>query len=315
MVPLWQAAVLGSVQGLTEFLPISSSAHLLLIPWLFGWKPISGQLTFDVALHLGTLIAVGTYFFFDWLLIVASYIGDLRQKRWLGGAKGSLLPKIIVGTIPAAVVGKLFEDPIERRFYEDTGLVWVLALTLAVFGLFLLIAERTGKQKRELQNIGYRDALIIGVIQCLALIPGVSRSGSTILAGLILGLTRPAAARFSFLLATPITAGAVLLKLMDLSSSDMDASLAVGTVTSAVVGLLAIWFLLRYVQTRRYDIFVYYRWVLAAAVLWFFLARQQPGESRGSQGAFPPGDRKPAAGLTAMRGSAPAQTGVRNVAD
>lgn len=277
MIPEWQAAILGAVQGLAEFLPISSSAHLLLVPWLFNWPPITNQMAFDVALHFGTVLAVVLYFFFDWLLICASYVGDLRQRRWLGGPRGSLLPKIIVGTIPGAVVGKVFESDIESFFYSHPNNIWLLALTLSLFGLALFISERVGKQKRDVTEITYRDALIIGMAQAFAIIPGVSRSGVTIFAALLLSLKRPAAARFSFLLATPITIGAVILKLKDLGPGDLNLSLFVGVASAAVVGILAIRFLLSYVQSRRYDVFVFYRWAVAVAVIVVWVMRP-PGE-------------------------------------
>jgi undecaprenyl-diphosphatase len=272
-----QAAVLGTVQGLTEFLPISSSAHLVLVPWMFGWETPRNQMSFHVALHVGTVLAVVLFFALEWFLIFMSYIGDLRQRRWLGGRRGSLLPKIALATIPAAIVGKLFEDPIERFFYERSENLWLVGMNLAIFGVFLLLGERKGRQSRVLEDVTYRDVLIIGVAQCLALVPGVSRSGITILAGLILGLQRPAAARFSFLLATPITTGAVILKLGELHPSDFNASLWTGLLMSTIVGLAAIAFLLRYVQTRPYSIFVYYRWVLAAIVIGLFFYRTQTG--------------------------------------
>jgi undecaprenyl-diphosphatase len=267
-----QAIVLGALQGATEFLPISSSAHLIITPWLLGWEPMHNQLAFDVALHFGTLLAVLLYFCFDWLFIVGSYVGDLRQRRWLGSSRGSLLPKIVLGTIPGALVGKLLEDPIENFFYTHTDNMWMLALTLSLFGLLLLIAERVGKQARGEEQITYLDALMIGSAQALAVIPGVSRSGITILVGLLLGLRRPAAARFSFLLATPIIFGAVLLKVKDLQASDLGLPLFAGVVSAAVVGLIAIRFLLRYVENRRYDLFAYYRWVLSAIVVgvWYW---------------------------------------------
>jgi len=267
-----QAAILGAVQGATEFLPISSSAHLIVIPWLMGWEPMHNQLAFDVALHFGTLLAVLLYFCFDWLLIVASYIGDLRQRRWLGGARGSLLLKIIVGTIPGAIAGKLLEEPVENFFYTHTDNVWLLAVTLSVFGLLLVVAERVGKQSRDETQITYLDALIIGSAQALAVIPGVSRSGITILAALFLGLRRPTAARFSFLLATPIILGAVLLKVGDLKAADFGMPLFAGVATAAIVGLLAIRYLLKWVENHRYDIFAYYRWALSALIVgvWYW---------------------------------------------
>ncbi|MCX7624772.1 MAG: undecaprenyl-diphosphate phosphatase [Candidatus Sumerlaeaceae bacterium] len=272
MLTTSQAILLGAVQGATEFLPISSSAHLIIVPWLLDWQPTHNQLAFDVALHFGTLLAVLIYFCFDWLLIVASYIGDLRQRRWLGGARGSLLLKIIVGTIPGAIFGKILEDPVEGFFYSHTEHIWVLAITLSVFAIFLIMAERMGKQARGETQITYLDALIIGSAQALAVIPGVSRSGITILAGLFLGLQRPAAARFSFLLATPIILGAVILKVGDLRTSDLGLPIFAGVASAALVGMAAIRFLLKYVEHRRYDLFAFYRWGLSALVLgvWYW---------------------------------------------
>lgn len=277
MQTTWQAAILGAVQGLTEFLPISSSAHLRLTPWLFGWEdPVSAahKQAFDVSLHIGTTVAVLIYFFFDWLLIAATYIGDLRQGKWLGSRRGSLLPKIMVACIPAAVAGFALEQPIENFFYSHSGHIWILAVTLAVFGLLLLVAERIGKQTLAVEDVTYGMAFLIGVAQALALIPGTSRSGITILAALLIGLRRADAARFSFLLATPITVGAVLVKLDDLGGSEQLAHILVGSATSFIVGLAAIMFLLKYVQTRTYAVFVFYRWALAALVLGVYFTRQ-----------------------------------------
>ncbi|PKO19508.1 UDP-diphosphatase [candidate division BRC1 bacterium HGW-BRC1-1] len=273
MVTISQAIALGIAQGATEFLPISSSAHLVLIPWLLKWETPDNIMSFDVALHLGTLFAVLIYFFFDWLMIVASYIGDLRMKKWKGGARGSLLPKIILGCIPGAVVGWLLEERVEALFYNDPRSIWMLAVTLSVFGLALLISERVGKQKYEETQMSYKHALLIGCAQAFAIVPGVSRSGVTIFAGLMLSLTRPAAARFSFLLGTPIIAGAAILKIGELHASDFNASLFLGVLSAAITGILAIKLLLTWVQNRSYGIFVYYRWLLAVVVLVVYYLR------------------------------------------
>ena len=273
MVTISQAVALGVAQGATEFLPVSSSAHLVLIPWLLKWETPDNIMSFDVALHLGTLFAVLLYFFFDWLMIVASYIGDLRMKKWKGGARGSLLPKIAIGCIPAAVAGWFLEERVEALFYNDPRSIWMLAVTLSVFGLALLISERVGKQKYQETQITYNHALIIGIAQVFAMVPGVSRSGITIFAGLMLSLTRPAAARFSFLLGTPIIAGAAILKIGELHASDFNASLFLGILSAAITGILAIKLLLTWVQHRSYGIFVYYRWLLAAVVLVVYYLR------------------------------------------
>lgn len=269
-----QAFVLGTVQGLTEFLPVSSSAHLRLVPWALRWDMPQNEMAFDVALHIGTLLAMLLFFFFDWLLIIASYIGDVRQGKWKGGQQGSLLLKIALASVPAAVVGKLFEARIENFFYRDPENIWWLAVSMAAFGLFLVLSERFGKQEREANQVTYPDALIIGCFQALALIPGTSRSGVTILAALLLGLTRPAAARFSFLMALPITFGAVLLKVGELRGVESWTPLIVGIVSSAVVGVIAIKGLLHYVQHRSYLVFAVYRWIVAAGVIALFFSRR-----------------------------------------
>lgn len=275
MYTVGQAAILGVVQGLTEFLPISSSAHLRLFPWFFHWPAPANEQAFDVALHVGTVAALLIFFFFDWLQIVAHYIGDVRMGRWKGGATGGLLPKIAVSCIPAAIVGLIFEEPIEAFFYHDPRNIWWLAVTMALFGLGLVLAEKYGKQSRDVKEINYRDALIIGCFQAIALVPGTSRSGITILAALLLGLTRPAAARFSFLAALPITLGAVLVKLGDLGHADSYLPLWIGILTSAVSGIIAIKFLLRYVQTRPYTVFAWYRWIIAVVIVAVYVARYQ----------------------------------------
>jgi len=276
LITITQAAVLGVVQGLTEFLPVSSSAHLVLVPWALSWPTPRDQMAFDVALHIGTILAMVMFFFFDWLMIIASYIGDLRQKKWLGGAQGSLLLKIGVACVPGAIVGKLFEKPIEAFFYDDKSNIWMLAITMSVFAVGLVLVERYGKQERDVKQITYRDALVVGCFQCIALIPGTSRSGITILAALMLGLTRPAAARFSFLAALPITTGAVLLKLPEMGkdASFSAAAMWTGIASSAIVGIIAIKGLLKYVQHRSYLVFAVYRWIVAAGIVALYLARR-----------------------------------------
>jgi len=280
MLTLWHSIVLGTVQGLGEFLPISSSAHLRIVPWLFGWQtmesyPPEFAQAFDVSLHAGTLIAVLIYFFWDWLMLFATYIGDCRQKRWLGTRRGSLLPKLVIATIPAAILGKLFEEPIENLFYERTDFMWILGVNLAVFGVLLWWSERVGKKSKEMADLSWTMALVIGLAQAAALVPGVSRSGITIVAALLIGLTRADAARFSFLLGTPIIAGATMLKITTLINAGPDARMPVivGIITSAIVGLLAIHFLIKWVTSYGYGLFAWYRFGLAALVIGVYLHR------------------------------------------
>jgi undecaprenyl-diphosphatase len=254
---LLQSIVLGVVQGLTEFLPISSSGHLAVLPWMFGWR--DPGLTFDVALHAGTLVALLLYFWKDWLGILA---------RW----RQPLLWLLIVGCIPAGIVGYKFDEYFETVFRSPA----LIAVLMIAMGFLLLAAERLGKKIRAMETVGLRDTLIIGCAQALALMPGVSRSGITITAGLFTGLTREAAARFSFLLSTPIVAGAALLKLKHVATGGIPsgeyASFVIGTVTAAVVGFLAIKYLLQFLQKHTLYVFVWYRFVFGIMILlvWYF---------------------------------------------
>jgi undecaprenyl-diphosphatase len=256
-VDLAQAAVLGIVQGLTEFLPISSSGHLILVPWLFGWS--DPGLVFDVALHFGTLVALGAYYWRTWLDLL------LRDRRLLG--------LLILGSVPGGVVGFVGSGFIEAHFRRPEQ----IAVALAVFGLLLYAADRLGAKTRAGDQLGVRDALLIGSAQALALFPGVSRSGVTITAALLLGFKRESAASLSFLLSTPITAGAVLWAARRLVTDGVPADervlFAAGVLVSGVVGYLAIHLLLHYVRTRSYLPFVIYRVVAAAVVMALALVR------------------------------------------
>ncbi|MGC8833874.1 MAG: undecaprenyl-diphosphate phosphatase [Armatimonadota bacterium] len=254
------AALLGVVQGLSEFLPISSTAHLILIPWFFGLKD-PGQ-TFDVALHLGTLIAVVGYFWRDWV--------DLLRRP------GRMLVLIALACAPAAVLGKLFEDRVEQLTYpsQHTWAPLLMVGGLVLAGVLLYAADRWCAGRRREETLKAWEALGIGFAQAVALIPGVSRSGATISAGLAFGLTRAAAARFSFLLSTPIIAGAVGLKAVHVAQHGIPAgetsAFLVGILTSAVSGYLAIHFLLEYVKKSSLAVFVWYRFAFAVltAVVW-----------------------------------------------
>jgi undecaprenyl-diphosphatase len=261
---LFQALVLGIVQGLTEFLPISSSGHLILVPWLFGWP--EGGLSFDAALHLGTAIALLAYFWREWLALVQAVVEGLREPAARKDPRWRLACYILIGSIPAGLVGVVLESKIE----ELLGAPRMIALLLIVFGLLLLIADRLAAHRRTIDDVGLPDALTIGLAQVLALAPGVSRSGITITTGLLRGLDRAAAARFSFLLSTPITLGASLYSMRKLVGPGANdnvgpAALAVGVASAAVFGFLAIGFLLRYLQRNSLSAFVWYR--LAAGLL------------------------------------------------
>jgi undecaprenyl-diphosphatase len=268
----WHALALGVLQGLGEFLPISSSGHLIVIPWLLGW-PVQ-SLAFDVALHVGTLAAVLYAFLGDWSRIFSSAFRGLRAGRPLAEPGGRILVLLAVASIPAGVLGLLFEQWADTTFRSPA----LVAVNMAFMGGVLFLADRRapdgGPPLGDSIDISWRDALLIGLAQSAALVPGVSRSGATISMALFLGHRRPEAARFSFLLATPITFAAALLKVPDLLRSGADAAVWIGMIAAAVVGLLSIRVLLAYVKTRTYCPFAYYRWGFALLVLVVYLARR-----------------------------------------
>ena len=268
-MPLYQAVVLALVQALTEFLPISSQAHLWFVPWVFGWK--DPGLTFDVALHAGTLVAVLIYFFRDWVQIIAHGFGinaghdeELRKNQ-------GLLWLLVIATIPAGVAGVLFEKQADTVWRTP----YLIGAMLLAVGALMWMAERRAKDNqgnKSIDSVGWGDGLWIGFSQALALIPGTSRSGITITTGLFRGLTRETAARFSFLLSTPVIAGAVLKKLWDIHKEggfphDMRAPFAVGTAVSGVAGALVIAVFLRYLRRNSLMPFVYYRIVFGIIVI------------------------------------------------
>jgi undecaprenyl-diphosphatase len=266
----WQALVLGLVQGATELLPISSSGHLILVPWLADWQYLKENdefnQTFDVALHLGTLIAVATYFRHDIARLVVAFLRSVRHRR-IEGAEERTAWFIAAATVPAALIGALGESFIADRLGEP----WQIAIFLAAGAILLWVADRR-PQTRHIDDLTLGRSFAVGLAQAVALAPGVSRSGITITAGRFLGLDRDSAARFSFLLLVPITLGAVLFKgvtdvvLGDLPSGSIG-PFAVGVVASAVSGFAAIVFLLRYVRTHSYGVFVAYRLLVAALIL------------------------------------------------
>jgi undecaprenyl-diphosphatase len=264
-----QALLLGVVQGLTEFLPISSSGHLILVPWVLDFHYLEQHpdfnKSFDVALHSGTLVAVLAYFRTDLVRYARGVVRSTRRRR-VETVDERLGWLIVIATVPAAAVGAVAEQRIE----DDLGQPWQIAILLAVFALLLYIADRL-PERRDIDGLRWRDAVIVGVAQAVALAPGTSRSGVTITAGRALGLTRGAAARFSFLLLAPITFGAVLYESVDLAITglppDSLGPIIVGIVAAAVSGFLAIWGMLRYLQTHSYDIFVWYRLILSGMIL------------------------------------------------
>ena len=270
-----QALVMGIVQGLTEFLPVSSSGHLIIVPFLFGWDDaFITSLAFSVMLHIGTLAALLVFFRDDWFRLVPAGLATVRDRSFHGDSDRRLAWLLVAATIPAALVGLLLDDLIETAF-RSIGLV---ALTLVVGAAILWLADRWGSKTRGVGDVTFPIAFGIGAAQALALVPGISRSGISISAGLFAGLDREAAARFAFLMATPVTAGAALFEARKLITGEAGvevaiAPLVVGMVAAFVSGMLAIGFLLRYLRTRSLDVFVWYRIVLAAVVLVAWLAR------------------------------------------
>ena len=269
-----QAAFVGLLQGLTEFIPISSSAHLEIVPWMAGWESggLVGSLAFDVFLHLGTLVALLVYFWRDWLRYIAAWVASARERRIGGDPDRRIAWLLILGTIPAAAIGFAFEDVIESTFHGDSDAARLAIAGFLVIGAALLyLADRLGRRTRELDDVRAGTALSVGFSQALALLPGISRSGATLTAGLALGLTRETAARFSFLLATPITLGAGLYgsrRLFDESLTTTEwVAVAVGFAAAAIAGLLAIGFLLSWLRRRSVAIFCVYRVLFATLIV------------------------------------------------
>ena len=269
-----QAGIIGLIQGLTEFIPVSSSAHLEIVPWIFGWDDggIVGTLAFDVFLHLGTLVALLVYFFGDWLRYVGAWFASLRDRRIGDDPDRRIAWLLLVATIPAAVIGFLLEGFIEETFHGDSDVArLVIAGSLVIGGALLYAADRFGRRSRHMEGISAPAAVTIGLTQALALLPGISRSGATLTAGLALGLKREAAARFSFLLATPITFGAGLYESRRLFEESLTANewlaIGVGFAAAAVSGLLAIGFLLAWLRRRSVAVFSLYRVGFAALIV------------------------------------------------
>jgi undecaprenyl-diphosphatase len=265
-MPIYQVVVLAIVQALTEFIPISSTAHLVLIPWLFGWK--DGGLTFDVALHAGTLVAVIIYFFRDWVQIIGQAFGlnvgidpDLKQNR-------NLLWLLAAGSIPIGIFGYLFDKQADTTWRQP----YVIGTMLIVVGIVMWMAERRRIGSKSMSTIQMSDAVAVGLAQAVAVIPGTSRSGATISAGLFRNMNRETAARFSFLLSTPAIGAAVLKKAWDIHKEggippDMKVPIVVGIVVSGLLGAVVIAFFLRYLRRSSLMPFVYYRIVFGIIVI------------------------------------------------
>lgn len=261
------AIILGVVQGLGEFLPISSSAHLIITPWLLNFN--DPGLAFDVALHAGTLLALFAYFWRDWATLITAFFTSLKKKHADYSQNEKLIWYLIIASVPGAIIGKLLEEQADTLFRSPL----LIAATMTVMGLVLWAADQMKNHKIDLSHIGMKQSIIIGLSQALAIIPGVSRSGSTISAGLFLGLTRETAARFSFLMSMPITLGAVLVKSKEFLHQGVGTPEIVGIIVSAIVGFLSIKYMLAYVRKYSYRIFVAYRLVFALVVVVVYLLR------------------------------------------
>lgn len=272
---LIHAIILGIVQGLSEFLPISSSGHLILVRDVLGWNFGTPEIkkTFDVALHLGTFLGIAAYFRSDIVKLLRGFFASISRRSLAADPYSRLAMLILVATIPAALAGKFGEDYIEQRL----GAPLVVCGLLVGFGLLLGLADRLGRRQRDLAALRLPDAVVVGLAQALALAPGTSRSGVTMTTGLFLGMERETAARFSFLISLPAIAGAALLKGVKLAHTgppaELVAPMAVGTLAAAVSGLFAISWLLRYLQRHSLLPFVIYRLIVGLGLAAFFLAR------------------------------------------
>jgi len=275
-MPIYQVIVLGIVQGLTEFLPISSTAHLYLTSWLLGWNPEG--LSFDIALHIGTLLAVVVYFFRDWVQIIAHGFG-IRWGRDVDLDRNSgLLWLLAIGSIPVGIAGLLFSKQAEGPWRNPM----VIGCTLVGLGVLLGIAERVGRKARDISGVNFLDAVVIGLGQALAVVPGVSRSGITITAGLFRNLNRETAARYSFLLSTPAIAAAAGKDIYDLIKHkafdpSMETAFAVGIVVSAITGMIVIAWFLNFLRKRSLWFFVFYRIIFGIIVLALAFFRRPAG--------------------------------------
>ncbi|MEX0709807.1 MAG: undecaprenyl-diphosphate phosphatase [Chloroflexota bacterium] len=274
-----QALLIGLLQGLTEFIPVSSSAHLELAPWIAGWRSggVIGSLSFDVFLHLGTLLALLWYFAGDWLRLLGAAVASIRERHIGADPDRRLAWLLVLASVPAVIIGFVGEDLIDRSLHADTDTVRLAIAGFLVLGAAALwLADRLGSRRRTIEGLGAPSALAIGLSQALALLPGISRSGATISAGLALGLDRESAARFSFLLATPITLGAGLYgsrRLFEASHTGVEwLAIGVGFAAAAISGALAIGFMLSWLRRRSVTIFSLYRLGFAALIVTLVIA-------------------------------------------
>ena len=255
-----KAIILGIIQGVAEFLPISSSAHLILFPYLFGWE--ESGLAFDIALHFGTMMAVLAIFFKDWWNLFIGAIKDIKDKK--KSTNGRMFWYLIIATVPAALTGLLLDDVIENIIRNK---IWIITLALAIMGLLIYIGDKWAskhyKKETKFEDISLKQALIVGIFQAFAVIPGFSRSGTTILAGRLQGISKEAITKFTFLLSVPVICGATILKIGDLAFTK---EVIVGIISSFAMGVISIKFLLSYIKKHDFSIFAFYRVIFALIV-------------------------------------------------
>lgn len=255
-----KAIILGIIQGVAEFLPISSSAHLILFPYLFGWE--ESGLAFDIALHFGTMMAVLAIFFKDWWNLFIGAIKDIKDKK--KSTNGRMFWYLIIATVPAALTGLLLDDIIENIIRNK---IWIIALALAIMGVLIYIGDKWAskhyKKETKFEDINLKQALIVGIFQAFAVIPGFSRSGTTILAGRLQGISKEAITKFTFLLSVPVICGATILKIGDLAFTK---EVIVGIISSFAMGVISIKFLLSYIKKHDFSIFAFYRVIFALIV-------------------------------------------------
>jgi undecaprenyl-diphosphatase len=274
---LFQAIVIGIVQGLTEFLPVSSSAHLIIVPRLLGWNdPFINSAAFDVMLHIGTLVALLIYFWRDLVRLIGAWLASIRDRRIGDDPERRLAWLIFISMLPGAILGAALENFFDTFFHDPSRLIYVAAL-VAAGAVVLWAAERVGTRSRTLADMRLPDAIVIGAAQAGALFAGISRSGITIAAGLFVGLEREAAARFAFLMAVPIIGGAGLWKSRELLNGGLAAGdvapLIAGMIAALLAGLLAVSVLLAYLRRHDTKVFIVYRLVLAAVLVVYVVTR------------------------------------------
>ena len=261
MFEIVKAIILGIVQGIGEFLPISSSAHLILVPFLFGWE--GSSMAFDIALHVGTLLAVLVIFFRDWWDLFIGAVNKVTKGK--ESFENKMFWYLVIATVPGALLGVLLEDVVENVFRTK---IWLIATSLAIMGILIYLgdlwADKHYKLETDFKHISLKQAFIIGLSQALAIIPGFSRSGTTILTARLMGLSKKAATKFTFLLSVPIIAGAAILKITDLT---INIETIIGVSVSFIVGIISIKFLLNYIKKHDFSIFAIYRVIFAIIIL------------------------------------------------